>query len=53
MIPTQHCVNLAAATYLVLYDRLVKRQELGLEPILPSYEVLDEDRGLDHMLGLK
>lgn len=26
VIPTRHCVNLAAAVYLVLYDRLVKQK---------------------------
>jgi tRNA C32,U32 (ribose-2'-O)-methylase TrmJ len=45
VIPTRHCVNLAAAVYLTLYDRLVKRQALGLEPILPIGEVLAETRG--------
>lgn len=45
VIPTRHCVNLAAAVYLTLYDRLVKRQALGLEPVLPIGEVLAETRG--------
>jgi tRNA(Leu) C34 or U34 (ribose-2'-O)-methylase TrmL len=45
VIPTRHCVNLAAAVYMILYDRLVKRQMLGLEPVLPMDEVLAEDRG--------
>jgi tRNA(Leu) C34 or U34 (ribose-2'-O)-methylase TrmL len=27
VIPTRHCVNVAAAIYLVLYDRLMKSQE--------------------------
>jgi tRNA(Leu) C34 or U34 (ribose-2'-O)-methylase TrmL len=45
VIPTRHCVNLAAAVYLTLYDRLVKRQALGLDPVLPIGEVLAETRG--------
>jgi tRNA(Leu) C34 or U34 (ribose-2'-O)-methylase TrmL len=52
LIPTRHCVNLAAAVYTVLYDRLAKRQRGGLDQILPSYEVLDEDR-LAEVLGLE
>jgi tRNA(Leu) C34 or U34 (ribose-2'-O)-methylase TrmL len=54
IIPTRHCVNLAAAVYLVLYDRLVKRQAAGLEPVLPSTELLAEQRGFvehDHPFG--
>lgn len=46
VIPTHHCVNLSAAVYLVLYDRLVKRQAAGLEPVLPMDDVLREQRGL-------
>lgn len=45
VIPTHHCVNLSAAVYLILYDRLVKRQAAGLEPVLPMDEVLREQRG--------
>lgn len=40
-IPSKHCLNLAAAVYLTLYDRAVKRWQLGLEP-MPT---LEEDRG--------
>jgi tRNA(Leu) C34 or U34 (ribose-2'-O)-methylase TrmL len=39
-IPTFHCTNLGAAVYLVLYDRLLKRQRLGLEPVLTIQEQL-------------
>lgn len=40
-IPTLHCVNLAAAVYLVLYDWYCKRVAEGeMEPI-----ILDEHRG--------
>jgi hypothetical protein len=45
VIPTHHCVNLSAAVYLALYDRLVKRQAAGLEPVLPMDDVLKEQRG--------
>lgn len=41
IIPTRHCVNLAAAVYLVLYDRAIKMAAAGIEP-LPA---LREDRG--------
>ena len=46
-IPTKHCTNLAAAVYLVLYDRLLKRQQAGVEPVLPMNEVLNEKRGYE------
>jgi len=42
-IPTRHCTNLAAAVYLVLYDRILKRYKAGLDP-LPE---LSEIRGFD------
>lgn len=45
ILPTAHCINLAAAVNCVLMDRRVKRQQAGLEPILPAYATLDEDRG--------
>lgn len=44
-IPTHHCVNLSAAVYMTLYDRRLKRQMAGLEPILPINEMLKESRG--------
>lgn len=34
-IPTAHCMNLAAAIYVVLYDRALKRWQAGLED-MPS-----------------
>lgn len=40
-IPSAHCLNLAAAVYITLYDRRVKRAAAGLEDV-PG---LDEDRG--------
>lgn len=45
ILPTRHCVNLAAAVYLTLYDRHVKRIIAGEEPMRPSSRMLDEDRG--------
>ncbi len=39
-IPTKHCTNLAAAVYMVLYDRMLKHYQLTGEK--PS---LDEERG--------
>jgi tRNA(Leu) C34 or U34 (ribose-2'-O)-methylase TrmL len=44
ILPTDHCINLAAAVNCVLMDRRVKRQLAGLEPILPSYDTIQEDR---------
>lgn len=45
-IPTRHCTNLAAAVYIVLYDRLLKRRQQGLEPIIPTSDMLaGENRG--------
>jgi tRNA(Leu) C34 or U34 (ribose-2'-O)-methylase TrmL len=45
VIPTHHCVNLSAAVYLLLYDRMLKRQQAGIDPILPMDDVLKEQRG--------
>lgn len=41
-IPSHHCLNLSSATYIVLYDRMVKRVAAGLEEP-PSVET--EERG--------
>ncbi len=41
IIPSRHCLNLAASVYTVIYDRMVKRYMAGLDE-LPS---LAEDRG--------
>jgi len=46
VIPTRHCVNLAAAVNLVLYDRLAKRMRAGLEDIRCLADVIAEDRGM-------
>jgi tRNA(Leu) C34 or U34 (ribose-2'-O)-methylase TrmL len=44
-IPTHHCLNLAAAVNVVLYDRRLKRHLAGLEPVGPLGEMLHEHRG--------
>ena len=44
VIPSAHCLNLAAAVNVVLYDRRVKRQLAGLEPFTQR-EILEEHRG--------
>jgi tRNA(Leu) C34 or U34 (ribose-2'-O)-methylase TrmL len=54
VIPTAHCLNLAAAINIVLYDRRLKRQLAGLEPVLSINEMLHETRGfisdpMDHV----
>jgi tRNA(Leu) C34 or U34 (ribose-2'-O)-methylase TrmL len=33
IIPSKHCVNLAAAIYIVLYDRIMKEQTINLSAI--------------------
>ena len=45
VIPTHHCLNLAAAVNVVLYDRRLKRHLAGLEPLGPAGEMLREHRG--------
>jgi tRNA(Leu) C34 or U34 (ribose-2'-O)-methylase TrmL len=42
-IPSQHCLNLSSAAYIVLYDRMVKRVAAGLED--PPSTVDSEERG--------
>ncbi len=44
-IPTHHCLNLAAAVNVVLYDRRLKRQLAGRESPAPLRDVLRERRG--------
>jgi tRNA(Leu) C34 or U34 (ribose-2'-O)-methylase TrmL len=44
-IPTHHCLNLAAAVNVVVYDRRLKRCLAGLEQPGPLREVLREHRG--------
>jgi tRNA(Leu) C34 or U34 (ribose-2'-O)-methylase TrmL len=53
-IQAAHCLNLAAAMNVVLHDRKAKRQIAGIEPILPTGEMLNEHRGpmdLDNIPG--
>ena len=54
VVPTAHCLNLAAAINVVLYDRRLKRQLAGLEPVLSINEMQKESRGfisdpMDHV----
>lgn len=49
-IPSFHCLNLAAAVYTVLYDRMVKRVAAGLED-RPGIE--GEQRGWWHDSALE
>lgn len=49
-IPSLHCLNLAAAVYIVLYDRAVKRWQAGLEE-MPSID--GEGRGWWHSPALE
>jgi tRNA(Leu) C34 or U34 (ribose-2'-O)-methylase TrmL len=44
-IPTHHCLNVAAAVNVVLYDRRVKRHLAGVEPLGTLRETLREHRG--------
>lgn len=50
-IPTRHCTNLAAAVYLVLYDRMLKRFQAGLEDQPELAEVRGFDKFGDEELG--
>jgi tRNA(Leu) C34 or U34 (ribose-2'-O)-methylase TrmL len=43
-IPTHHCLNLAAAVNVVLYDRRLKRHLTGRESLGPLREMLHEHR---------
>lgn len=51
VIPSRHCLNLATAVSIVLYDRIMKRDRDGSDPIPPMEELLKHDRlclrGLD------
>jgi tRNA(Leu) C34 or U34 (ribose-2'-O)-methylase TrmL len=44
-IQANHCLNLAAAVNVVLHDRKAKLQLSGQLPILPTGEMLKENRG--------
>jgi len=45
IIPSDHCLNLAAAVNSVLLHRRMQRQLAGREPLRPSYATLREHRG--------
>jgi tRNA(Leu) C34 or U34 (ribose-2'-O)-methylase TrmL len=55
VIPSRHCLNLSAAIYVVLYDRLTKRYRDGLETVedyaLAEHRGVIED-GSDVFLGI-
>jgi tRNA(Leu) C34 or U34 (ribose-2'-O)-methylase TrmL len=51
-IPASHCLNLAAALNVVLYDRKAKRQIAGLDAILPTGQMLREHRGPMEIPGM-
>lgn len=64
VIPTRHCVNLAAAVYLVLYDRITKmnpnitirdaiaENRRDLKGSFPPRQEKDDNDDLDKQLGL-
>lgn len=45
ILPSDHCLNLAAAVNLVLGHRRLSRQFLGLEPVRAAYDTMFEERG--------
>jgi tRNA C32,U32 (ribose-2'-O)-methylase TrmJ len=45
IIPSDHCLNLAAAVNAVLLHRRMQRQLAGIEALRPSYATLREHRG--------
>src|SRR5262249_50072856 len=53
VLPTHHCLNLAAAVNGVRYDRRLKRHLAGLEPLSPVRELLREHRGPLDIVGIK
>jgi tRNA(Leu) C34 or U34 (ribose-2'-O)-methylase TrmL len=44
VIPTRHCLNLATAVSIVMYDRILKRHMSGSEIIPSQNELLKNDR---------
>lgn len=50
-IPTRHCTNLAAAVYLTLYDRILKRYQAGLDPLPELSEVRGFEKFMDEEIG--
>ena len=47
-IPMRHCANLAASSYITLYDRYFKRAMKGLENPIKTSDILEEHRGWDN-----
>jgi tRNA(Leu) C34 or U34 (ribose-2'-O)-methylase TrmL len=45
ILPGKSCFNLSVAMGMVLMDRMTQRQRAGLEPVLPSYESTEDQRG--------
>jgi tRNA(Leu) C34 or U34 (ribose-2'-O)-methylase TrmL len=45
IIPSDHCLNLAAAVSCVLMHRRLQAQLAGLEEIRPAYKTMQEERG--------
>lgn len=45
IIPSDHCLNLAAAVSCILMHRRLQRQTDGTEPILAAYDTIREDHG--------
>lgn len=52
VMPLHHCTNLAAAVYIVLYDRMFKRIQAGKEPLRTIEEMLKEDRAFTEPLKM-
>lgn len=47
-IPTKHCTNLAAAVYLILYDRMIKHYQMTGEKLsLEEHRGFLEDGGFE------
>lgn len=44
VIPTRHCLNLVTAVSILMYDRMVKRHNSGIERIPSQEELLKNDR---------
>lgn len=52
VIPSRHCLNLATAVSVILYDRLMKRDRDGIEIIPPQNELLQNDRACLKVAGI-
>lgn len=47
ILPSYHCLNLAAAVNVVLAHRMMWRQFYGLSPVRPAASMMFEERGLE------